>query len=92
MEVLSVSEGKAKLHELARIVHSQHERFTLTRNGKPEAVLLSVDDLEGLEKTLEVLAHSNSVAAITEALAEIDAGISGTTTTDLRSEINPQAK
>ena len=31
---------------LARRVRQQHERITLTRNGEPEAVLLSVDDLE----------------------------------------------
>ncbi len=70
METLSVSEAKARLNELARLAHRQHERFTLTRNGRPEAVLLSVDDLEGLELTLEILSDENSVAAITEALAE----------------------
>ncbi len=43
-----LSEAKARLSELARRVRQQHERITLTRNGQPEAVLLSVDDLEGL--------------------------------------------
>src|SRR5580658_2404329 len=50
-----LSEAKARLSELARRVRQQHERITLTRNGEPEAVLLSVDDLEGLEMTLENL-------------------------------------
>ena len=31
----------------------QHERVILTRNGEAEAVLPSVDDLEGLEITLK---------------------------------------
>lgn len=70
MTTLSVSEAKARLNELARLAHAQHERFTLTRNGRAEAVLLSVDDLEGLELTLEILADQESVAAIAEALAE----------------------
>lgn len=74
MTTLSVSEAKARLNELARLAHAQHERFTLTRNGRAEAVLLSVDDLEGLELTLEILSDQNSVTAITEALAELDAG------------------
>jgi antitoxin YefM len=52
------------------LAHAQHERFTLTRNGRAEAVLLSVDDLEGLELTLEILSDQDSVSAITEALAE----------------------
>ena len=47
-----LSEAKARLSELARRVRQQHERITLTRNGEPEAVLVSVDDLEGMEMTL----------------------------------------
>ena len=35
----------------ARRVRLQHERITLTRNGEAEAVLPSVDDLDGLEMT-----------------------------------------
>jgi antitoxin YefM len=70
MTTLPVSEAKARLNELARLAHAQHERFTLTRNGRAEAVLLSVDDLEGLELTLEILSDQDSVTAITEALAE----------------------
>lgn len=53
-----------------RLTHAQHERFTLSRHGRPETVLLSVDDLEGLETTLEVLADAASVDAIAESLAE----------------------
>ena len=41
-----ISEAKAHLSDLARRVRLQHERITLTRNGEPEAGLLSVDDLE----------------------------------------------
>jgi len=48
-----LSEAKAQLSELAGRVRQQHERIILTLNGEPEAVLLSVDDLEGLEMTEE---------------------------------------
>lgn len=64
-----------------RTAHQQHQRLTLTRNGLPEAVLLSVDDLDGLETTLEVLADADSVANIAAALAERGHGDPGT---DLR--------
>ena len=64
-----LSEAKARLSELPRRVRQQHERFTLTRNGEPEAVLLSVDDLEGLEMTLEILGDTEAVARISESLA-----------------------
>ena len=64
-----LSEAKARLSELARRVRQQHERITLTRNGQAEAVLLSVDDLEGLEMTLEILGDSESATRISESLA-----------------------
>src|SRR5215471_15064092 len=66
-----LSEAKARLSELARRVRQQHERITLTRNGEPEAVLLSVDDLEGLEMTLEILGDTDAVARISESLTAL---------------------
>lgn len=66
-----LSEAKARLSELARRARQQHERITLTRNGEPEAVLLSVDDLEGLEATLEVLGDRETGARISESLAAL---------------------
>ena len=86
MTTLSVSEAKARLNELARLAHDQHERFTLTRNGTPEAVLLSVDDLDGLELTLEVLADAESVAAIAEALGELERGVPGADPAQVRAQ------
>lgn len=69
-----LSEAKTHLSELARRVRTQHERITLTRNGEPEAVLLSVDDLEGLELTLEVLGDAEAVGEIAAGLASLQAG------------------
>ena len=63
--------------ELARRVRTQHERITLTRNGEPEAVLLSVDDLEGLELTLEILGDTEAVREIAESLAALQSGQPG---------------
>jgi antitoxin YefM len=72
-----LSEAKARLSELARRVRLQHERITLTRNGEAEAVLLSVDDLDGLEMTLEILADNDAVARISESLAALGRGEPG---------------
>ena len=61
--LVPLSEAKARLSELARRVRQQHERIMSTRNGEAEAVLLSVDDLEGLELTLEILGDTEAVHA-----------------------------
>jgi antitoxin YefM len=72
-----LSEAKAHLSELARRVRQQHERIVLTRNGEPEAVLLSVDDLEGLEMTVGILADSSVATRISESLAALERGEPG---------------
>ena len=82
-----LSEAKARLSELARRVRLQHERITLTRNGEAEAVLLSVDDLDGLEMTLEILADRDAVARISESLAALGRGEPGADLTTVRQDL-----
>jgi antitoxin YefM len=82
-----LSEAKARLSELARRVRQQHERITLTRNGEPEAVLLSVDDLEGLEMTLEILGDTEAVARISESLAALERGEPGADMATVRQDL-----
>jgi prevent-host-death family protein len=48
----ALSKAMARLSELASRVRQQHERITLTRNGEPEAVLLSVDAVRERELPL----------------------------------------
>ncbi len=82
-----LSEAKACLFELARRVRQQHERIILTRNGEPEAVLLSVDDLEGLEMTLEILADTDAAARISENLRALGRGEPGADIATVRQDL-----
>lgn len=84
---IPLSEAKAHLSALVRRVRQQHERFTLTRNGEPEAVLLSVDDLEGLEMTLEILGDSEAVARISESLSALGRGEAGADPATVRADL-----
>jgi antitoxin YefM len=82
-----LSEAKARLSELARRVRQQHERITLTRNGEAEAVLVSVDDLEGMEMTLEILGDTEAVARISESLAALGRGEAGVDLDTVRADL-----
>ena len=82
-----MSEAKARLSELARRVRQQHERITLTRNGEPEAVLVSVDDLEGLELTLVILSDTRAVSRIMESLAALGRGEPGAGLATVRADL-----
>jgi prevent-host-death family protein len=71
---LPLSEIKKRLSEIVDGVESTHDRVVLTRNGRPAAVIISPDDLEALEETVEILSNPAAVRAIRRAEAEIDKG------------------
>lgn len=73
-KTLPLAEIKARLSEIIDMVESQHERITLTRNGRPAAVLISPDDLEALEDTIELLSDPKAAREIARARKEIAAG------------------
>jgi len=44
-----------RARELADRIELEHDRILVTRNGRPSFVLMSPDDLESLEETLEIV-------------------------------------
>jgi antitoxin YefM len=73
-ETLPLAEIKARLSEIVDMVEEQHERITLTRNGRPAAVLISPDDLEALEDTLDLLSDPKALREIERARTDIARG------------------
>jgi prevent-host-death family protein len=71
---LPLSEIKKRLSEIVDGVEKRHDRVVLTRNGRPAAVIVSPDDLESLEETVEILSNPAAVRAIRKAETEIDKG------------------
>jgi antitoxin YefM len=71
---LPLAEIKKRLSEIVDGVEQRHERVVLTRNGRPAAVIISPDDLESLEETLDILSDPSSLREIRKAEKEIDAG------------------
>lgn len=65
---------KDRLSEFVDRVQRQHERVVITRNGSPAAVLISPDDLEALEETLEVLSDRAAMRELREAREAVAAG------------------
>lgn len=59
MSVESLANVKANLSQYIDQVQHQHERVTITRNGRAAAVLISPEDLEALEETLAVLSDTD---------------------------------
>ena len=74
MSTLPLSEVKARLSEIADEVDRTHERVHVTRNGREYVVLLSAEDLESLEATIELLRDDEAMERIRAADAAVAAG------------------
>lgn len=74
MTTIPLADVKARLSAVLDEVRDTHERVVITRNGRPEAVLLSLSDLEALEETLDLLSTPGALEEIREAEAEIARG------------------
>lgn len=74
MTILPLSEVKARLSEIADDVFRTHERVHVTRNGRDYVVLLSAEDFESLEATLELLQDGPAMTRIRQAEDDLAAG------------------
>jgi antitoxin YefM len=83
-ETLPLSSVKARLSEIVDRVEGEHDRVVVTRNGRPAAVLISQDDLDGLEETLAIMSDPAVMADIRESEQALAEGDPGTTLAELR--------
>lgn len=54
-KTLPISEVKARLPALVLGVQQREEEVVITRNGRPAAVLVNVEEYERLKETIDVL-------------------------------------
>ena len=73
-DTLPLSEIKAHLSEIVDRVEHEHDRVVLTRNGRAAAVIMSPEDLEALEDTLELLSDPKALEEIDRARQEVARG------------------
>jgi prevent-host-death family protein len=74
-DTLSLAAVKDRFSEIVDRVNKQHDRVIVTRNGVPVVVVVSVEELESLEETLEILSDRDTVAALRESEQQIAEGL-----------------
>jgi antitoxin YefM len=79
---LPLADVKNRLSEVVERLEREHGRVVITKHGRPAVVMLSIEDLESLEETLEILSNPSLLAEIREAEAEVAAGNAVTLTKD----------
>lgn len=73
-EYVPLAEVKNRFSEVVDRIERAHGRVVVTKHGRPAAVLISLEDLESLEETVEILSDPQLLAEIREADAEAKKG------------------
>ena len=73
-QFVSVTEAKNKLLDLIRNLKARQEIVAITRDGVPAAVLLSMDQYEGLTETIELLSDPGAMRSLRKSLKQARAG------------------
>jgi len=74
VRTVPLGEAKDKLSGLVEEAETTHEIITITRHGRPAAVLMSADDLEALHETLFWLSRPGIRESVEAAEREYAAG------------------
>jgi antitoxin YefM len=68
---MPLADVKNRLSEVVDRLQREHGRVIITRHVPPAAVAMSVDDLESLEETLDIVGSAALLNDIRESLAEL---------------------
>lgn len=72
--IVPFTEARAKLTELIDEVEARHEHVVITRKGRPAAVVVSPDEWDSIEETLNVLQDEATLADLRESDEDVEAG------------------
>ena len=72
--LVTVTEAKKKLLDLIRRLKARPEVVAIPRDGKPAAVLLSMDQFEGLMETLEILSDPKTMRSLRRSMKQARTG------------------
>ncbi len=70
---MALKDVKNQLSAVVDKVEREHQRVVITKHGRPAAIVLSVEDLESLEETVDVLSSPGLIKQIIASLDELQA-------------------
>jgi antitoxin YefM len=71
---MALKDVRDQLSTVVDKVEREHDRVVITKHGRPAAVVVSVDDLESLEETVDVLSRPALLRQVRRSLDELRAG------------------
>jgi antitoxin YefM len=73
-EYIPVTRAKSKLLDIIRKLEASDDTIAITKNGVPEAVMISVKKYEGLLETLEILSDDKAMKTLRKSIKEAQEG------------------
>jgi len=74
IKTLSITEVRNNLPRLVNSAQKKLDEYTITVNGAPAAVLMSIDELESLRETLEIMSDKKLMKDIKQGEKDIREG------------------
>lgn len=71
---ISATDARRNLYDMLDEVGKYLKRFVIVHKGKPQAVLLSVEDLESWEETLDIISNKTLMMQIRKSERDYEAG------------------
>lgn len=72
--IIPFTEARARLTELLDDVETRHEHLVITRKGRPAAVVVSPEEWDAIEETLEILQDEATLGDLRESEQDVNAG------------------
>jgi antitoxin YefM len=73
-DYIPVTKAKSSFLDIIRKIEGSDDAIAITKNGVPEAVLLSMKKFQGLLETLEILANEKTMRSIRKSIKEANQG------------------
>ena len=73
-EYVPVTKAKSQLLGLLRKIKDSDDAIAITKNGVPEAVLMSMEKFNGLLETLDILSDEKAMKSIRKSIQEAEEG------------------
>lgn len=73
-EYVPVTKAKTMLLDMVRKIRDSDDAIAITKNGIPEAVLISMAKFDGLLETLEILSDERAMRSIRKSIQEAEKG------------------
>jgi len=86
IKTISMRDLRPNISKVVNNIHSKFDRYVISRRGKPEVVMMSVEDYESLLETIEIQSDKELLKGLKKAEKEIAQG-KGKTLEDIQKEL-----